>query len=87
MKQNYNMVELSQIMTTVTGNKIGYNPVSISKFADLYRSEGDGDELASMYKAAAMGLMNDITNDFQHITGHEPQNMKNFLISNYQSNH
>lgn len=87
MKQNYNMVELSQIMTTVTGNTIGYNPVSISEFADIYRSEGNGDELASMYKAAAMGLMNDVTNDFQHITGHDPQNMKDFLISNYQPTH
>ena len=40
-----------------------------------------------MYKAAAMGLMNDVTNDFQHITGHDPQNMKDFLISNYQPTH
>lgn len=85
MKQNYNMVELSRIMTQVTGQPIGYAPVSIQKFADIYRSEGDGDELASMYKAAAMGLMNGVTNDFQHITGHLPQTMAEYLRENYQA--
>lgn len=85
MKQNYNMVELSRIMTAITGNHIGYNPVTLKEFADIYRPEGDGDELASMYHAAAMGLMDEVTNDFQHLTGHEPQNMKDFLATNYQS--
>ncbi|MBB1062543.1 NAD(P)H-binding protein [Limosilactobacillus fastidiosus] len=84
MKQNYNMVELSRIMSAITGNHIGYSPVTLKEFADIYRTEGDGDELASMYHAAAMGLMDEVTNDFQHLTGHEPQNMKDFLIANYQ---
>lgn len=83
MKQNYNMVELSQIMTTVTGNKIGYSPVSLKEFADIYHDEGDGDELASMYQAAAMGLMDEVTNDFQHLTGHQPLGMLEFLTNNY----
>lgn len=85
MKQNYSMDELAQIMSQVTGKKIGYAPVSLQEFADIYRSEGDGDELASMYKAAAMGLMNDVTDDFQHITGHEPQGMRDFLKENYHA--
>ena len=55
--------------------EIGYAPVSLSEFADIYRAEGDGDELASMYHAAAMGLMDAVTDDFQHITGHEPMPM------------
>lgn len=84
MKQNYNMVELSYIMSQVTGKKIGYAPVSLQEFADIYRAEGDGDELASMYQAAAMGLMGKVTNDFQHITGHQPQGMYNFLQENYR---
>lgn len=84
MKQNYNMVELSQIMSKVTGKQIGYAPETIKGFADIYRAEGDGDELASMYQAAAMGLMDQVTNDFQHITGHEPQKMTDFLRKNYQ---
>ncbi|MDO4903033.1 MAG: NAD(P)H-binding protein [Limosilactobacillus sp.] len=84
MKQNYNMVELSNIMSEVTGEEIGYSPVTLKEFADIYRPDGDGDELASMYKAASIGLLNDVSNDFQHITGHEPQTMKEFLEENYQ---
>lgn len=83
MKQNYNMVELSTIMTKVTGQPIGYSPVSIREFADIYRFEGDGDELASMYAAAAKGLMDKTTDDFQRITGHLPQDMSSFLTQNY----
>lgn len=83
-KQNYNMVELSRIMTEVTGKSIGYAPVSLQEFADIYRAEGDGDELASMYHAAAMGLMDAVTDDFQHITGHFPIPMDEFLAKNYR---
>lgn len=85
MKQNYNMVELSTIMTKVTGQQIGYAPTTLKEFADIYRSEGDGDELASMYHAAALGLMDATTADFQHITGHTPQTMTEFLASNYHN--
>lgn len=84
MKQNYNMVELSAIMSQVTGKQIGYAPVTLQEFADLYRSEGDGDELTSMYHAAALGLMDEVTTDFQHITGHAPQSMTEYLTRHYQ---
>ena len=84
MKQNYNMVELSSIMSQVTGEQIGYAPVTLQEFADIYRSEGDGDELASMYRAAALGLMDEVTNELQHITGHAPQGMKEYLTQHYQ---
>lgn len=84
MTQNYNMVELAHLMTAATGQQIGYAPVSLQEFADIYRAEGDGDELASMYHAAAMGLMDGVTNDFRHITGHAPQDMGTFLKENYQ---
>lgn len=83
MKHSYGMVELGSIMTSVTGKKIGYQPVTVKEFADIYRSEGDGDELASMYSAAAMGLFSQATDDFRLITGHDPQNMKDFLTENY----
>lgn len=84
MTQNYNMVELAHLMTAATGQQISYAPVSLQEFADIYRAEGDGDELASMYHAAAMGLMDGVTNDFRHITGHAPQDMGTFLKENYQ---
>lgn len=83
MEQNYTMPELSYIMTKVTGKKIGYAPVTVQKFAEIYQAEGDGNELASMYQAAAMGLMNGVTNDFAHITGHKPMDMEKFLAKNY----
>lgn len=85
MEQNYNMVELSCLMTQATGHHIGYAPVTLQEFADIYRAEGDGDELSSMYRAGALGLMDQVTTDFQHITGHAPQNMAAFLQNNYQS--
>jgi NAD(P)H dehydrogenase (quinone) len=78
------MVELSRIMTEVNREKIGYQPVSLEEFANIYQAEGDGDELVSMYKAAAMGLMDGVTDDFTRITGHTPQNMKDFLAENYK---
>ncbi|WP_295729562.1 SDR family oxidoreductase [uncultured Limosilactobacillus sp.] len=83
MAQNYSMIELSYIMTRVTGKQIGYSPVSVDRFAEIYQAEGDGQELASMYQAAAMGLMDTVTNDFAHITGHQPQDMATFLAKNY----
>lgn len=85
MSKNYNMVELSTIMSQVTGKKIGYSPVSVPEFAEIYRAEGDGDELASMYQAAAQGLMKDVSNDFSHITGHQPTEMQSFLSRNYHN--
>lgn len=84
MGQNYNMVELARLMTAATGKQIGYAPVSVQEFAAIYRAEGDGDELASMYQAAAMGLMDAVTSDFRRITGHAPQAMGAFLKENYQ---
>ena len=37
-----------------------------------------------MYHAAALSLMNEVTNDFQHITGHAPQKMEEYLTQHYQ---
>lgn len=47
--RSYPMPELGEIMTKVTGKKIGYQPVSVEEFGRIYASEGDGNELASMY--------------------------------------
>ena len=84
MGKNYTMVELSYLMSQVTGKQIGYSPVTLQEFADIYRAEGDGDELSSMYHAGALGLMDQVTTDFHHITGHAPQNMAEFLQTNYR---
>lgn len=82
--RNYTMFELAQVMTKVTGKPIGYEPVSVTEFGHIYAGEGDGKELASMYAGGAMGYLGKISDDFAHITGHEPEQMENFLKRNYQ---
>lgn len=84
--RSYTMLELAKIMTQVTGHQIGYQPVSVAEFGKIYASEGDGRELASMYAGGAMGLLTGLSDDFAHITGHEPETMKHFLSRKYQTN-
>ena len=85
MSHNYNMVELSHIMSHVTGRHIGYQPVIIQEFANIYAAEGDGKELASMYAGAALGLLSETSDDFHRLTGDAPQDMAEFLKANYQA--
>ena len=85
MTHNYNMVELSTIMSEVTGHHIGYQPVSLQQFADIYAAEGDGNELASMYAGGAKGLLSATSNDFHRLTGTDPVEMAEFLAHNYHS--
>lgn len=77
------MPELGKIMTTITDHTIGYEPVTTKEFGEIYAPDGDGEELASMYAAGALGLFDQVTNDFKTITGHAPENMLNFLSRNY----
>lgn len=80
--ENYSMVELSEIMSEVTGEKIGYQPVALTKFAEIYPD--DGDELASMYHGGALGMLRATTDDFERITGHTPMDMRTFLSKHYK---
>lgn len=81
--RSYTMPELGKVMTKVTGHEIGYHPVSVEEFGRIYAAEGDGQELASMYKGGAMGYLHGLSDDFAHITGHEPEGMEHFLVRNY----
>lgn len=85
MTSNYNMVELSHIMSHVTGKHIGYQPVSIQQFGEIYAAEGDGSELASMYAGGALGLLSETSNDFHRLTGEDPTDMETFLTKNYHA--
>lgn len=84
--RSYTMPELGAVMTKVTGHEIGYHPVSVEEFGKIYAAEGDGAELASMYKGGAMGYLHGLSDAFAHITGHEPEGMEHFLARNYQEN-
>lgn len=84
--RSYTMPELGEIMTKVTGHEIGYHPVSVEEFGKIYAAEGDGSELASMYKGGAMGYLHGLSDAFAHITGHEPESMEHFLTRSYKEN-
>lgn len=78
------MPELGRIMTKVTSHEIGYKPVTTAEFGRIYAAEGDGEELASMYAAGALGLFDQATNDFSKITGEKPESMSAFLKRSYR---
>lgn len=82
--RSYTMPELGKVMTKVTGHMIGYHPVTIEEFGEIYAAEGDGHELASMYAGGAMGYLHGLSDDFAHITGHEPETLEHFLMRKYQ---
>lgn len=82
--RSYTMPELGAVMTKVTGKEIGYHPVTVKKFGEIYAAEGDGAELASMYAGGAMGYLHGLSDDFAHITGHDPEGMESFLKRSYQ---
>lgn len=84
MDKNYNMVELSYIMSRITDHQIGYAPVTTDEFAKIYADEGDGVELASMYAGGAKGLLSTTSDDFHRLTGREPEEMEHFLRNGYQ---
>lgn len=81
-EKNYSMVELGRVMSEVTGKGIGYQPVTLDEFAEIYKGDGDGKELASMYQGGALGMLSEVTTDFEKITGHAPMGMEQFLQKN-----
>lgn len=84
-RQAWQMPALGQLMSQVTGQQIGYQPVSVAEFGQIYAAEGDGQELASMYQAGAMGLLDQVTTDFEKITGQAPESMADFLVKGVQA--
>jgi len=82
-ERDYTMPELAQVLSEVSGKQIGYQPVTLDEFADIYNEGNEGHMLSSMYDAGGKGLLNDITNDYELIMGHPATNLKDFLIANY----
>ncbi|WP_125565352.1 SDR family oxidoreductase [Companilactobacillus insicii] len=77
--KNYTMTELASVLTEVSGHKIGYQPVTLKEFGDMYDQGGEGHMLASMYKAGGMGLLDTLTDDYQKIMGRPATGLKEFL--------
>lgn len=82
--RNYTMPELAQILSKVSGTKIGYEPVTLAEFAELYNEGNEGHMLSSMYDAGGLGLLNVISADYQTIMGRKATSLQDFLTTNYQ---
>lgn len=83
--RNYTMPELAQVLSTVSGQKIGYQPISLQAFSDLYNQGGEGPMLASMYAGGARGLLETVSSDFETIMGRPAQSLIDFLEANYHN--
>ncbi|WP_436862730.1 SDR family oxidoreductase [Staphylococcus caeli] len=76
----YSMTELANILSDIAGSEIKYAPVSLEDFGNMYdEPEGFGPLLASMYKAGAMGLLEQNSSDFELLTGEQPETFEHFL--------
>jgi len=81
--RNYTMPELAQVLSEVSGAQIGYKPVTLQEFSDIYNEGNEGHMLSSMYDAGGKGLLEEISDDYQTIMGHSATTLKDFLIENY----
>jgi len=82
--RNYTMPQLAEVLSEVSGATIGYQPVSLDEFAEIYNEGNEGHMLSSMYDAGGRGLLNDISSDYQTIMGRSATPLKEFLTKNYQ---
>jgi Predicted nucleoside-diphosphate-sugar epimerases len=83
-EQNYTMPQLAEVLSKVSHAPIGYQPVSLKEFAELYNQGNEGHMLASMYDAGGKGLLNEISSDYQSIMVHPATSLFDFLTKEYQ---
>lgn len=81
-QRSYTMPALAAVLSEVAGQPIGYAPVTLSEFADLYNQGNEGHMLASMYAAGSQGLLATVTDDYVKIMGHPAQTLPDFLAAN-----
>lgn len=82
-EKNYTMLELAEILTKITGQKIGYKPVSLREYKDLNDEYGEGYILSSLYDAGSRGFLAEVSNDYRLIMGHQATSLEDFLSDNY----
>lgn len=84
--RTFTMKELADTLSDVSGKTIGFSPMSLDEFAQIYdEPEGFGALLSSMYKAANMGLLDIVTEDFRTITGREAESLSDYLKRHYSA--
>lgn len=82
--QAYTMPELATVLSQVSGQSIGYQPVSLQAFSDMYNQNNEGPMLASMYAGGALGLLATVSDDYQTIMSHPAQSLADYLQANYR---
>lgn len=78
-ERSYTMPALAQVLQNVSGQPIGYAPVTLSEFEKMYDQGNEGHMLASMYAGGAQGLLATVTDDFKTIMGRPAQTLPDFL--------
>lgn len=79
--RNYTMPQLAEVLSKVANESIGYQPVTLEEFAQIYNEGNEGHMLASMYDAGGRGLLNEVSDDYQKIMGHPATSLSVFLES------
>ncbi|WP_024747519.1 SDR family oxidoreductase [Levilactobacillus namurensis] len=80
-ERSYTMPALAAVLSQVSGAKIGYAPVTLQQFSDLYNQDNEGRMLASMYAGGAQGLLATVTDDYRQIMGRPAQSLPDFLTA------
>ncbi len=82
----WSMTELAELLSQVSGTPIIYDPLSNEEFAALYdEPKGFGPVLVSLYEAAAKGLMAEVTEDFESITGAAAEDLSTYIEREYRN--
>ncbi|SDW55986.1 Uncharacterized conserved protein YbjT, contains NAD(P)-binding and DUF2867 domains [Marinococcus luteus] len=78
--QAYTMDELCELLSNITGERIRYEPMEVQEFARTYDDgSGFGSVNASLYEAASLGLMGEVTSDVERLTGKPPEMLRSYL--------
>ncbi|MBT2572166.1 NAD(P)H-binding protein [Planococcus sp. ISL-110] len=81
----WSMAELAELMSRISGSSIIYDPLTTEQFAELYdEPKGFGPVLVSLYEAAAKGLMGEVTEDFERITGEKAEDLSIYMEREYR---
>lgn len=81
----YTMSELAAVLSEVSQQAIGYQPISNQAFSDLYNQGNEGPMLASMYAGGALGLLDTVSADFETIMGRPAQTLPAYLKAHYSA--
>lgn len=84
-ERSYTPNELAHLLSAVVGQPVEYHPAKPEQYiARLKQSAVTADHAelsASLYKAGSMGLLGEITSDYEKLTGNKPQTLEDYLAT------